>query len=223
MHVKCWVIGVGLLLAMRVPLLDAQGGLIRAPAAVEQNTGGEADATHLLLYAYNQAGLSAGYTSGVTDFDTYIGSDPTHDPAHPDHAWLSEAGKSSARIDFDMGAEYEIARIALWNEPKWGIATVDVSTSNTSDFSTSTSVGSFTPTDNPSSVAYLADVFVLTEVTSARYVRLDVTKASGLYISMGEVAFDAGLAAIPEPSTVSALCGLVGMGLVGGWWRRRRS
>lgn len=37
----------------------------------------------------------------------------------------------------------------------------------------------------------------------------------------GQIVLQIG-AAIPEPSTLAALGGLIGMGLVGGWWRRRR-
>ena len=58
----------------------------------------------------NQNGLASNYTSGSTDFATYIASAP----AHNDQVWLTTETRTGT-FDFDFGAEVSLNGIALWN------------------------------------------------------------------------------------------------------------
>ena len=63
----------------------------------------------------NQSGLSTGYTSGVTDFDTYIAGNPTHNGGGTSTIWDSNNYTTTGHIDFDLGGSFSIESFALWN------------------------------------------------------------------------------------------------------------
>src|ERR1700726_3393494 len=61
----------------------------------------------------NQSGLSAGYTSGVTDFDTYV---PVTTVANINAAVeVGRAGAPPASFTFDLGSPSSMNAIAIWN------------------------------------------------------------------------------------------------------------
>lgn len=199
----------------------AGASTIVSPVAVVQNTLGEIGPTARLGNAFDQSGLSAGYTSGVTDFDLFLGADPTHTFIADNNEWFAAAGVTSGVIDLDLGSLMVVDRVAIWNEDGTGVQDLRIHTSNDSGFASSTLVGTFTLTDNPAANDYLADVLDLT-VTSARYVRFEILSAysSPLVVptaSLGEVAFSTG--PIPEPT--ASLLFAAGLLLVGRAVRRR--
>jgi hypothetical protein len=63
--------------------------------------------------AINQSGLSTGYTSLATDFDTYIASNPTHNTINND--WISAVGTLTGHFDFDLGGTFLVQSFALWD------------------------------------------------------------------------------------------------------------
>jgi len=173
-------------------------GIICSPVAVLNNTGGDYAPENAIGLTIDQSGLSSGFTKcgGLdvpTDFDTYIATNPTHSPYIFDE-WWSLLGVHASTIVYDMGVGYTLDRLALWNEESSGIATLVVSTSNDPTFNTSTTVGTFSPTNHPllQPVEYGADVFDILD-TTARYVRLQVTGPQVPFgfngIAMGEIAF----------------------------------
>jgi len=99
----------------------AQAGVIIQPKAVTVNIGGE-----LLNYSaanmINQSGLSKTYVSGVTDFDTYIASNPIHSASAGE--WLSTGPVSFARVTFDLGEVTEFNGFAIWNEDSSSIGSI---------------------------------------------------------------------------------------------------
>lgn len=206
--------------------LPAAADVIISPTAVLGNTGGNFGGGYEIGNTINQSGLSTGFVSGVDDFDVYLAGSPSHTFIASGFEWFTPLDVTSSTITYDLGAEYTLTRLALWNEEFSGIADMSVATSNDPLFGTSTAVGAFSPTDSPFDTVYLAQVFALTP-TSARYVRLEVsgpnTPSLGNYVSMGEIAFATGAATVvPEPS---ALALLVGAGLAGAGvlMRRRRA
>ncbi len=202
-------------------------GFITSPTAVLLNTGGEFDGTAAITNVIDQSGLSTGFTSGVTDFDTYLAGNPTHTPSYNGNEWFTPFGDNSSTVIFDLGVTGSINRIALWNEEASGVNTLSVQTSNDAAFGSFTAVGAFTPVNNPNGSDYGAEVLNLTSSTTARYVRLFVTgpQAGAGYngIGLGEIAFDVGsppVAAVPVPATALGLAFGAGfMGMV----RRNRS
>jgi len=51
----------------------------------------------------NQSGLSAGYTSVVTDFDSFFASSPTHKAIVASKIWATPDDITMATIDFSLG------------------------------------------------------------------------------------------------------------------------
>ncbi|MEO0441052.1 MAG: PEPxxWA-CTERM sorting domain-containing protein [Pseudomonadota bacterium] len=172
---------------------------------------------------FNQAGLNTGYTSGVTDFDTYIASAPTHSFIFAGNEWFANEG-SSAQVTYDLGGVVGIDRLALWNDEAGGIGSLNLSAST--DGVNFSSLGIFAPTDNPQSTDYLADIFSFS-ATDARFVRFEMSncpQADNIFnaCAIGEVAFRSAVvnAAVPEPATWAFM--ILGFGAIGGAMRRQR-
>lgn len=173
---------------------------------------------------FNQAGLNTGYTSGVTDFDTYIASAPSHSFVFSGNEWFSNNGTDAAQVTYDLGAVTGIDRLALWNDEAGGIGSLDLLASV--DGINFSSLGIFAPTDNPQDADYFADVFSFA-ATDARYVRFDMSgcpQTDNIFnaCAIGEVAFRSAAVdgAVPEPATWAFM--IFGFGAIGGAMRRQR-
>lgn len=170
----------------------------------------------------NQGGLLSGFVSGVTDFSTYIASNPQHGSLSAGAEWFTANNASSATLTFNLGSVLSIASVAAWVDEFWGAGDIEVLLS-VDDIAYS-SVGSFAPTDWDTSVqSYGADVFSFAP-TSAQYVQLSLSgcpqplSISGGGCGMGEVAFNSVAATVPEPGTLV----LMGWGIAGLLSTRRR-
>ena len=202
--------------------LSARAQAIFSPIAVPVNTAGDFDASADIGQTIDQSGLFTGFASGVTNFDSYIASNPLHDQGFSGREWFSAGGVTTGTIVYDLGAGAGFDRLALWNEDSIGIATMTVDASNDLSFSVGvTSFGVFAPTNNPEGANYPAQVFALAP-TSARYVRLQVQAPVGAaFVSMGEIAFrSAAVVAVPEAGTLALA--LPALAMVGTIVIRRR-
>lgn len=195
----------------------APGTIISAVAATVDTNG---PGFGSIANTYNQAGLTSGYTSGVTNFDTYIAGDPQHTDIFACCEFFGNSGTNSLRVTYDLGSVTKIDRLALWNEESSGIGLLNLLASTDGVTFTSLLSG-LTPTDNPVG-SYLADVFSFAAI-STRYVRFEASGCPqsnpGTFAAcaIGEVAFRAG--AVPEPSSWMML--IAGFGLTGAAMRRR--
>ena len=90
----------------------AQAGVIVGPVSAVIDAGGPGSGS--ISNTHDQSGLSAGYTSGVTDFATYIGSGPTHTTTFSGFEWFSSFGTSSATVTYDLGSVMSITKLAVY-------------------------------------------------------------------------------------------------------------
>ncbi len=174
----------------------------------------------------NHGGLVTPFTSGVTNFDTYIAGNPQHTIFSAGAEWFSDYHTTGATLTLDLGSTYTLDRLAVWNDEYWGVGAIAVSTSF--DGVTYTpNVSGLAPTDHPlnSPTTYGADVFALT-TTSAHFVKLELSGCpqpdgnpdGGC--GLGEIAFSAATpTATPEPAAFAIL----GIGFVALGALRRRS
>ncbi len=212
-----------LISGLSVPL---SASIIFSPTSVVANSLGNFRGGRVIERTIDQSGLLTGFTSGVTDFNSYIGGNPLHeeDSITPSlNAWFGASGVTTGTVDFDLGQQLLIEQLALWNDDNHGASSITVFTSNDVSFGSSTNVGTFFPTDptNPQN-KLPAQVFDLTD-SSARYVRIQInsTHSSSNLVGWAEVAFDASAtAAVPEPGSflVWSLFGLAAVAI-----RRRRT
>jgi hypothetical protein len=152
----------------------------------------------------NQSGLSATYTSGTTDFDTYVSSTTAN--ASSSNIWVSAPNNRTGFVTFDLGASYDVNALALWalrsvNTNAVRNFTLYADTdANTS--SLGTSLGNFSAVAAVGGDAVQSQVFNFA-TTNTRYIQMNITSnARGALTGMNEVAFRQAPAAVPEPLTI---------------------
>ncbi|MEL7496534.1 MAG: discoidin domain-containing protein [Planctomycetota bacterium] len=172
--------------------------VIDAGTIVGTNVATHAPGTaYSIEHAINQSGLSAGYTSGVTDFSSYFASNPTHAVSGVNTHFLGIT--NGGYVDFDLGQTYNLSSIAVWNwhnsQGNVGVTDIQVFKSNDDTFSTLSSIGDFDFSVNGSTTAQLRQFSI---PTSARFIRLDIANSGfANRPGFGELAFGA----VPEPSS----------------------
>jgi hypothetical protein len=189
-----------------------QGQKIVSAVGATINSGGAGFGS--IANTYNKAGLLTGYTSGVTDFDSYLAGNPKHNYVYEGNEWFSNEGTTSASVTYDLGSAMQINKLALWNDEAAGIGLLSLFGSIDGVTFSLLSSG-LTPTNNPNDQNYGADVFGFSSM-NMRYMRLDMSSCpqSGQIFnscSIGEVAFRTASTTVPEPSTV----GMLSLGMIG--------
>jgi len=186
----------------------ADAGLILQPGAASTDMGTSVGSTDNVI---NQSGLSDGYTSLATNFDTYTAGTPTHDNTINLNHWTSALSTTSGNFDFDLGGNFTIESFALWNNAGTnGVRDFTLLVDDNAGFSSPTSLGSFTVliTGFGPQNALLSQVFSFA-ATSASFVRMQVANNhGGNATTFGEAAFEVQSQTVPEPSALA----LLGMG-----------
>lgn len=194
---------------------------IVGPASAVINSGGPGDG--LITQTLDQSGLITPYVSGVTNFDSYVATNPQHNFIFSGNEWFANAGSTSASVTYDLGAILGINALALWNEDVSGIGTLNLFSST--DGILFAALLGVNPADGLNNVNYGPQVFGF-GATNARFVRFDMTNcpqqpAGYESCAIGEVAFrTAATGAVPEPGTWAMM--LLGFGGIGYSLRRRR-
>jgi hypothetical protein len=198
----------------------AMAGIILGATSATINASGPGSGS--IDDTFNQNGLLTSYTSGVTDFDTYIGANPSHSITFAGFEWFSNDGTSTASVTYNLGVTQTIDALALWNEDASGIGKLDLFYSTNGINFSSLALG-LSPIDiTDSSPNYLANIFGFSSV-NAQYIRFDMSDcpqtsagpAGFNGCGIGEVAFrQTDPTNIPEPTALSmAVLGFVSMRL----------
>lgn len=207
--------------ALSVALLSsAQAGVIVSAVGAEIISGGPGFGN--IADTHNLFGLFEDYISGVTDFDTYLASEPIHSFEFEDYEWFSNTGSTSAVVSYDLGSVRNLLGMALWNEDAAGVGSLNI-LGSTDGVNWQTLVTGASPTDSVAEANYGADVFSW-NATNARFIKLEMSncpQGSGTGFQacgLGEVAFNA--APVPEASTFAM--GAIGLTMLGVAASRRR-
>ena len=112
------------LAAMLISITNANAGTILSPTAALASS--EFSSDYSINNTIDQSGLSSGFVSGVTDFDTYLATNPTHNLLAFHNEWFTPEGVHSAQVDYNLGAIYNIDRLALWNEEFSGLSAFNI-------------------------------------------------------------------------------------------------
>jgi hypothetical protein len=183
---------------------QANAGVIISPTGVSTNMGNSFSGNISNIIA--QSGPINPWLSGVTDYNAYNPSSQ-QTTNNSGEQWWGAAG-ALGRIDFDLGGQFLVQTLALWNPNTiFGVMDFDVLISDNATFSSSTNVGSFTSNFSQN----FGLEFDLVD-TVGSFVRFNVTSVYGGRANLSEVAFEAA-AAVPEPSIIALFAlGIFGIG-----------
>lgn len=159
--------------------------------------------SYSLDYSFDQSGLSANYTSGVTDFDSFTAT-TTH-TSRPGTDYVSYGFGS---VTYDLGQSYLIEDVAFWNFGG-GFANPDFAVTAFDLHGDATFLGNY----NPSLGGGLPDIFSFGPIWAQTF-QIDIISSGGASgFGIGEVAFGASTP-VPEPASMllfgAGLAGLVG-------------
>jgi hypothetical protein len=203
------ILGLSALLAV-VSTAPAWAGPILSPVAATAR----ATLAGSINRTIDQSGLSAGFVSGVTDFDAYIAGNPTHAGPFDGNAWSASTASLPINLDFSLGGSYAVGDLALWTSfAGFSINRFIVFTSADASFATAFNAGSFDANDTLPPMA--AQVFNLLPSTGA-FLRIQIQSNEGAgAVNLSEIGVEVN--AVPEPAGLL----LVGAGIAATAARRR--
>ncbi|MCH9665212.1 MAG: VPLPA-CTERM sorting domain-containing protein [Gammaproteobacteria bacterium] len=187
-------------------------------------TGGDYDIDRTI----DQSTLSTGYTSGITDFDSYVPSTTHTGAGGASEIWYAPSGVTTATITFDLGGSYLLDGFALWADYQ-GIGQTlkdfTLTASNDAGFTSTTALGSFIAADGSGSPSDNFGQAFSFGATTASFIQMDILSNHGstFTVGFGEAAFRISDGVGPSPVPVPASLPLIAAGMIGiGALARRR-
>lgn len=148
----------------------------------------------------NQSGFSDPYVSKVTDFESYVASNPTEiNLSEAIYAERLDLDQPPPSIVFDLGYAYEVSALALWNRgiDEQGIKEFSLYGALLPDFSDRSLLGTFEALEAPNIAGpFFTEVQVFRfDKSLVQYIDLDVVSeyvgAGDPFTTLSEVAFAA--------------------------------
>ena len=169
----------------------------------------------------NQSGLSATYTSGTTDFDSYVSS-TTSNSIQGSSNWLSALNVKTGFVTFDLGASYDVNALALWTLQSGNTNAVrNFSLYADTDANTSslgTLLGNFSAVNAAGTPSATQSQVFNFATTNTRYIQMNITSnAGGALAGMSEVAFQE----VPWETDALPVIGSA-LFFAGGVWAKRK-
>lgn len=192
---------------------NVQAGPIYQASSVTATTGDFGGSSFALVNMINQSGLSAGYTSGVTDFASFVGG-----TIHNGLEGFSVG--PDGQFSFDLGSVLSIDGLAFWASTNIGsVAGFDLYSDT--DQIWGNGVGSLLGSFNAlGGIGFdPAQIFSFAS-TSTQFLHIDILTTQGgigLQPGIGEIAFR-GASEVPEPASIAIL----GLGLAGLAFSRKK-